>query len=180
VVHRPNVRAVVIRVVLIGLFIGVYATVWRPVRDWASAHVMAPLLKEVDTPRARQYVVRGERARAIEIRPAVGTDPVIGMAAPTGLLFVIGSVFLLALYPARLYWIYLGLYQWLLGGLMLVALAVGVGWADWGFVVFDFLETDIYQGTSLGLPLLFAWLETRSDESEAQSSFDSRPSLGSE
>lgn len=172
-VRRPNVRAVVVRVLIIGLFIGSYVIVWRPVRDLASVHVMAPLLAEVDTPRARQYAVSGERARAIEIRPAAGTGPVVDMAAPTGLLFVIGSVFLLALYPARPYWVYLGLYQWLLGGLMLGAIAVGVGWADWGFTLFDLLETDIYRGTSLGLPLLFAWLESRSDESEAQSPPDS-------
>ncbi|MCS4142575.1 hypothetical protein [Salinibacter ruber] len=166
-VRRPNVRAVVVRVLIIGLFIGSYVTVWRPVRDWASAHVMAPLLAEVDTPRARQYAVSGERARAIEIRPVAGTELVAGMAAPTGLLFVIGSVFLLALYPTRLYWVYLGLYQWLLGGLMLGALAVGVGWADWGFVLFDLLETDIYRGTSLGLPLLFAWLASHDTETES-------------
>lgn len=166
-VRRPNVRAVVVRVLIIGLFIGNYVTVWRPVRDWASAHVMAPLLAEVDTPRARQYAVSGERARAIEIRPVAGTELVAGMAAPTGLLFVIGSVFLLALYPTRLYWVYLGLYQWLLGGLMLGALAVGVGWADWGFVLFDLLETDIYRGTSLGLPLLFAWLASHDTETES-------------
>lgn len=128
---------------------------------------MAPLLAEVDTPRARQYAVSGERARAIEIRPVAGTELVAGMAAPTGLLFVIGSVFLLALYPTRLYWVYLGLYQWLLGGLMLGALAVGVGWADWGFVLFDLLETDIYRGTSLGLPLLFAWLASHDTETES-------------
>lgn len=175
---RNVTRTVVFRLLLVGLFIGSYVTIWRPVRDWASAHVMVPLLAEVDTPRARQYVVSGEQARAIEIRPATGTDPGVGMAAPTGLIFVIGSVFLLALYPARLYWIYLGLYQWLLGGLMLGALAVGVGWADWGFLLFDLLETDIYRGTSLGLPLLFAWLESRSNEFEAQSFFDSRPSRG--
>ncbi|MCS4191603.1 hypothetical protein GGP51_003099 [Salinibacter ruber] len=168
-VRRPNVRAVVVRVLIIGLFIGSYVTVWRPVRDWASAHVMAPLLAEVDTPRARQYAVSGERARAIEIRPVAGMELVAGMAAPTGLLFVIGSVFLLALYPTRLYWVYLGLYQWLLGGLMLGALAVGVGWADWGFVLFDLLETDIYRGTSLGLPLLFAWLASQSDNTETES-----------
>lgn len=168
-VRRPTVRAIVVRVLIVGLFMGGYVTVWRPVRDWASAYVMAPLLAEVDTPRARQYAVSGERARAIEIRPAAGTDPVADMAAPTGLLFVIGSVFLLALYPTRLFWVYLGLYQWLLGGLMLGALAVGVGWAEWGFTVFDLLETDVYRGTSLGLPLLFAWLESRSEDSDPQS-----------
>ncbi len=161
-------RTVFLRLLMVGLFIGGYVTGWRPVRDWASGHVMAPLLAEVDTPRARQYVVSGAPARAVEIRPATGSTPVVGMAAPTGLLFVIGSVFLLALYPTRLYWVYLGLYQWLLGGLMLGALAIGIGWADWGFTVFDLLETDIYRGTSLGLPLLFAWLESRSEHSESE------------
>ncbi|MCS4157990.1 hypothetical protein [Salinibacter ruber] len=90
------------------------------------------------------------------------------MAAPTGILFVIGSIFLLALYPTRLYWVYLGLYQWLLGGLMLGALDIGVGWADWRFTLLDLLETDIYRGTSLGLPLLFAWLESRSENTESE------------
>lgn len=163
-------RTVFLRLLLVGLFIGGYVTVWRPVRDWTSANVMAPLLAEVDTPRARQYVVDGAPARALEIRPATGSTPIAGMAAPTGVLFVIGSVFLLALYPTRLYWVYLGLYQWLLGGLMLGALAIGIGWADWGFTVFDLLKTDIYQGTSLGLPLLFAWLESRSENTESEPS----------
>lgn len=83
-------------------------------------------------------------------------------------VFVIGSVFLFALYPTRSYRVYLGLYQWLLGGLMLGALAIGVGWVEWGFTVFDLLGTDIYRRTSLGLPLLFAWMESRSEHSESQ------------
>lgn len=155
-------RAIAVRILLIGLFLAAYVLAWRPVRDWASAHVMAPLLSQVDTPRAQQYVVSGARARVVEIRPATGTEPVADMAAPTGLLFVIGSVFLLALYPTRPYWVYLGLYQWLLGGLMLGMLAVGLGWADWGFTVYELLHTDLYRGTSLGLPLVFVWLEARS------------------
>ena len=166
-VCRPTIRTVVVRVLLVGLFIGSYVTVWRPVRDWASAHVMAPLLAKVDTPRARQYTVSGKRPRAIEVRPATESEPVAGMAAPTGLLFVIGSVFLLALYPTRPYWLYLGLYQWGLGGFMLGALAIGIGWAEWGFTVYDLLQTDIYRGTSLGLPLLFAWLESRAEHAES-------------
>lgn len=155
-------RTAAVRLLLIGLFLGAYVMVWRPARDWASAHVMAPLLAQVDTPRAQRYDVSGARARVVEIRPATETEPVADMAAPTGLLFVIGSVFLLALYPTRPYWVYLGLYQWLLGGLMLGLLAVGLGWADWGFTVYELLETDIYRGTSLGLPLVFVWMEARS------------------
>jgi len=37
-------RIVFLRLLLVGLFIGGYVTVWRPARDWTSANVIAPLL----------------------------------------------------------------------------------------------------------------------------------------
>ena len=171
--ERVPVRAVFVRLLVVGVFLGTYVTVWRPARDWASARVLAPLLAQVDTERARRYEVRGAPSRAVEVRRANAPPerpPVASMAAPTGLLFVIGSVFLLALYPTRLYWLYLGLYQWALGGLLLGLLAVGIGWADGGFRAFAFLSEDVYRGTSLGLPLVFAWLDARRPSSDGESS----------
>lgn len=44
---------------------------------------------------------------------------------------------------------------------MLGLLAVGLGWADWGFTVFELVRTDVYRGTSLALPLVFLWLDAR-------------------
>jgi hypothetical protein len=52
------------------------------------------------------------------------------------------EAFLVHVCPTRPYWVYLGLYQWLLGGLMLSALAIGIGRADQGFIDFDLPETD--------------------------------------
>lgn len=157
----PLARTVAIRILCVGLFLAAYVTVWRPVRDWASSHVMAPVLSQVDTPRARQFEIHGDPPRAVEINSASTSAPVATMATPTGLLFVIGSVFLLAVRPRRLYWVYLGAYQLCLGVLMLALLAVGVGWGSWGFTVFELLRTDIYRGTSLALPLVFLWLDMR-------------------
>lgn len=69
--------------------------------------------------------------------------------------------------PTRPYWVYLGLYQWALGALTLGLLAVGIGRADWGFTAYEFLSTDVYRGTSLGLPLLFVWTAACSAPSKA-------------
>jgi hypothetical protein len=172
------VRAVLLRLLCIGLFLGAYVTAWRPARDWLSGHVMAPLLARVDTPRAQQYEIRGAPARIVEIRragaPAEG-PPVADMTAPTGLLFVIGSLFLLALFPTHPYWLYLAAYQWSLGAVMLGLLAVGVGWVDWGFQAYSFLAEDVYRGTSLGLPLVFAWWVRRSRTRGASAASDEAP-----
>lgn len=154
-------RKVLLRLLCIGLFLGAYATVWRSARAWIAAQGMAPLLTQIDTPRAETYTVSTEQARAVTIYAPKDTTPRADMAAPTGFLFVIGSVFLLAVYPTRPYWVYLGAYQWVLGGLMVAMLAIGIGWAEWGFQAYSFLAEDVYRGTSLGLPLVFAWLMSR-------------------
>lgn len=157
----PLARTVAIRILCIALFLAGYVTVWRPARNWASSHLMAPLLSQVDTPRSRQFEIHGDPPRAVEIHSPSASTPVATMATPTGLLFVIGSIFLLAVRPRRPYWLYLGAYQLLLGLAMLGLLAVGIGWADWGFTVFELVRTDIYRGTSLALPLVFLWLDSR-------------------
>ncbi|PSQ99114.1 MAG: hypothetical protein BRD53_01530, partial [Bacteroidetes bacterium SW_7_64_58] len=86
-----------------------------------------------------------------------------------------GSLFLLALFPAHPYWLYLAAYQWSLGAVMLGLLAVGVGWVDWGFQAYSFLAEDVYRGTSLGLPLVFAWWVRRSRTQGASAASDEAP-----
>ena len=46
-------------------------------------------------------------------------------------------------------------------------LAVGVGWADWGFRAYSFLAGDVHRGLSLGLSLMFARWARRSRNRDA-------------
>jgi hypothetical protein len=157
-------RPVAVRVLFVGLLIAGYVTAWRPARDWLSGHVAAPLLRQVDTPRAQQYTIHGAPDRIVEIRTANRSAPVATFMTPAGALFVVGGVLLLLLAPWRPYWLYLGLYQLLLGAGMLATLAVGLGWTDAGFVVYDFLRGTVYPGTSLAAPLLVYGLQVWADD----------------
>ncbi len=161
-------RPVAVRALLVGLFVAGYVTAWRPARDWLSGHVVAPLLRQVDTPRAQQYTVDGAPDRAVAIRTDGRAGPVATFMTPAGALFVMGGALLLLLAPGRLYWLYLGLYQLLLGAGMLGALAVGLGWADGGFVVYDFLRGTVYPGTSLAAPLVAYALHARRDDAPTE------------
>lgn len=157
-------RPVAVRVLFVGLFLAGYVTAWRPARDWLSGHVVAPLLRQVDTPRAQPYTIDGTPERIVEIRRPGRSAPVATFMTPAGALFVVGGTLLLLLAPWHLYWLYLGLYQLLLGAGMLATLAVGVGWAEGGFVVYDFLRGTVYPGTSLAAPLVAYGLQARRDD----------------
>lgn len=163
-----SARDVWLRALLIGLFLAAYILAWRPVRDWTSHTIAGPLLTQIDTPRSQKYIVDAAPARAIEIRRSDTSSPVAGLAMPTGLLFAIGSVFLLVMRPARPYWIYLGAYQIFLGAVMLGLLGVGIGWANWGFTAYEVVSTDIYRGTSLGLPLVLIWSDIALDREKGE------------
>jgi hypothetical protein len=84
------------------------------------------------------------------------------MHTPTGAFFVLAGMLLIALYPRHPYWLYVAAYQVGLSALMFGMLAVGVGWADWGFSVFQFLGGEFYQGTSLAVPFLLLRADGRS------------------
>jgi len=158
-----SLRTVLARLLLIGLFLGAYALLWRPARAWLARHAMGPVLAQVETTRARQFDINTDLDRVVEVRHPSSEQPVAALVTPTGFLFVLGTTFLLALRPRRPYWLYLGLFQWLLGGLMLGSMAVGMGWTDWGFTAHAFIREMVYPGTSLALPLVFVWMSPRTD-----------------
>lgn len=141
------------RTFLVAVFVVVYLVVWRPVRGWVATDVMGPALSRIDTPRSDRYSVRAG-GRVVEVQHIDSSDRVGVMKTPTGNFFVLAGMLLIALYPGHPYWLYVAAYQLGLGALMLGMLAVGVGWADWGFAVFQFLEGEFYQGTSLAVPFL--------------------------
>lgn len=141
------------RVLFVGLFVVAYLVIWHPARGWIASGVMKPALSWIDTPRSDRYSVdsfsRGITVRRVNPSGNVGT-----MKTPAGGFFVLAAMFLIALYPRHPYWVYVAAYQFGLGTFMFGMLAVGVGWADWGFTVFQILEQEFYQGTSLAVPFL--------------------------
>lgn len=141
------------RTFLVAVFVVVYLVAWRPVRSWVATDVMGPALSQIDTPRSERYVVRAQ-GRAVAVQNVGSSDRVGVMKTPMGNFFVLAGMFLIALYPRHPYWLYVAAYQLGLGALMLGMLAMGVGWADWGFAVFKFLDGEFYQGTSLAVPFL--------------------------
>jgi hypothetical protein len=92
--------------------------------------------------------------RAVDVQHIDSSNRVAVMKTPTGYFFVLTGMLLIALYPRHPYWLYVAAYQLGLGAFMLGSLAVGVGWAEWGFALFQFLDGGFYQGTSVAVPFL--------------------------
>ena len=150
---KHRVQQAAIRAALIGLFLAAYVWIWRPARDTIARHVMTPALAQVETARAQQFRITSAE-RVVEVRRARSGAIVEAMDTPAGILFVIATVVLLAVVPKRPYWLAVGAYQMALGAVMLGALAIGVGWAAWGFELFRFLDEVFYRATSLAAPLV--------------------------
>ena len=161
-ISRFSVWTIVTRTTFVVLFAGICLVVWRPVHEWAATHVVAPVLAQVDTPRAQQYRVVSE-GRDVAVYQS--SNRIALMDLPTGGIFVFAGMFLIAVRPYRPLWLYVALYQWGLGIFMLGGLIAGIGWSDWGFSVFHLLDGEFYQGTSFGLALLLWQMCSRSDRS---------------
>jgi hypothetical protein len=114
---------------------------------------MKPALSEIDTARSAHYSV-STRGRAVAVQRIDPSERLGVMKVPVGNFFVLAGMLLIALYPRHPYWLYLAGYQLGLSALMFGMLAIGMGWADWGFAVYQFLEGEFYQGTSLAVPFL--------------------------
>lgn len=148
------------RAFLVGVFVVGYLVVWRPVRSWVATDIMQPVLSRIDTPRSDRYSVSAG-GRVVVVQHLESSDRVGVMKTPTGNFFVLAGMLLIALYPRHPYWLYLAGYQLGLSALIFGMLAIGMGWADWGFAVFHFLEGEFYQGTSLAVPFLLLRAEGR-------------------
>jgi hypothetical protein len=141
------------RGVFVALLLLAYVYAWRPARAWVTSHIIHPTLASLETPRAAQYQVTASYL-SVDVRASSGGGRSVALRPTAGLLFVLPAVFLLLLFPNEPYWIYLFGYHLVLGTCMVGAVTIGVGWADWGFAVYQFLIGYILKATSLAAPLL--------------------------
>lgn len=144
---------------VIVLLVVAYATIWRPARAVLTRHLAYPVLTSVDTERARTFNPT-LKAGGLSIALRSSEPSVSGGAfrAPVGILFLLPALFLVAFFPYRPYWFYFWGVHLVLGLLQLGAVALGVGWTDWGFVLNSFLRGYVVQGVSLAAPIVALYL----------------------
>ena len=150
-----------------GLLLAFYVVALRPARLWTAAHVARPLFEAVETPRASGFVLavspgRPDAVYAVPRDRADGRDAqqlereggVAEWAAPVGVLFILPAMFLLAAFPARLFWLGLLGYHVAVGAVSMGVFAVGLGWFDPAFAMYTFARTYLTESVSLVVPLL--------------------------
>ena len=164
VARRPRLWGALFAVALLAL----YVTAIRPARLWTAAYVARPLFEAIDTPRARGYAVlvspnRPDAVYAVPVATADGRDPqqlerediaVAEWAAPVGVLFILPAMFLVAVFPTRLFWAGLLGYHVAIGAVSLAVFAVGLGWFAPAFGLYTFARTYLTESVSLVVPLL--------------------------
>lgn len=134
------------------LLLIVHMTVWREARNLLARHVAYPLVAAVDTDRAAQFDLDAESFdRTITaVRADAGAEGEMEVyRVPANMDYLLAALVLIALFPRRLYWLYLWLAHLGVGALALAAFAVGLGWTDAGFAVGVFLRVYILRAVSL-------------------------------
>ena len=105
----------------------------------------------ISTERAASYNMNlSGDGLSVSVSPTDSDLPSGGLRAPAGILFLGPAVLLALFFPRRPFWLYFLSLHLVLGALELGAVALGVGWADWGFVVQRFLHVYVLKGVSLG------------------------------
>ena len=150
---RLSWRSVSLRLVLVGLLLGVYATAWRPARTWIATDIIAPTLRTASPP----GWVTSRGVSVFVQRPDTSTSA--HFRTPAGLLFLLPALGLILLSPRRPYWLYLWAYQLLFGSMLVGVLWAGLQGSDAFFDLYHFLNGRVYMGTSLAAPLLAFWVE---------------------
>ena len=147
-------RAITLRLLLMGLLFVGYWTAWRPARDVVLNQLAAPVLQwSAPTETAVQ-------ASGGPIRIKVPNGPESALPAPAGMPFLLPALFLVAAFPKHAYWMLF----WV-GHCMLFAVIVATWSAalmQWpgAMALADFLQTygvDLY---SIGVPVAL-WVRHR-------------------
>lgn len=140
-------RAVAVRLLLMGLLFVGYWTAWRPARTVVLNEAAAPVL-QWSAPTDTAVQARGGPVR-ITLPGGMSTS----LPAPAGIPFLLPALFLVAAFPKRLYWLFFWAGHCALFFLLVAAWSAALmGWPG-ALPIADFLKTygvDLY---SLGVPI---------------------------
>ena len=146
--------------VLAALLVAAYVAVLRPARVILTCHLSYPSLEAIETERAQRFRIKLRDGNlSIGLRSSTPSVAAGSFRAPAGILFLLPALFLVAFFPYRPYWLYIGGFHLVLGALQLGAVVMGLGWTDWGFTLNRFLNGYLIQGGSLAVPILALYLD---------------------
>lgn len=150
----PMLRAVAIRLVLMGLlFIG-YWTAWRPARSVVLNQAAVPVLEwSAESPNAI-------RASGGPVNITLPNGNETGLPAPAGIPFLLPALFLIAAFPKRAYWALFWVGHCMVFALMVAAWSAALMEWPGAAALAGFLQTygvDLY---SLGIPVAL-WVRHR-------------------
>lgn len=137
----------------IALLLG-YEYALRPARVVFVERVALPAFESIETDRSEQMTLVRATELTIRAVPEDGDREPLHYAAPAGALFLLGGLFLVFMFPERLYWLILLGYHLSLGLVALGLFALGVGWWDPAFHLFRFSRTYASDVVGLLVPLV--------------------------
>lgn len=149
-----TLRAIAVRLLLMGLLFVGYWTAWRPARTVVLNQVAVPVLQwSAPTEAAVQ-------ARGGPVRIALPGDTETSVPAPAGIPFLLPALFLIAAFPKRPYWALFWVGHCMLFGLVVASWSAALMQWPGAAVLAGFLQTygvDLY---SIGVPVAL-WVRHR-------------------
>lgn len=112
------------RLFVVGLLLVVYVFLWTPVRRGFTQHVAQPLV-ELGCPTSTSActaISGGGKTLMVRLPPEKTPPSSLSLPAPAGISFLLPALFLIALAPQRLHW----LWFWL-GHVVIGTIVVGLG-----------------------------------------------------
>lgn len=117
------------RLFVVGLLLVVYVFLWTPVRRGFTQHVAQPFVEMgcPTSPSGCTAVSGGGKTLVVRLPPKNTPPSSLSLPAPAGISFLLPALFLIALAPQRLYWLWFWLGHVVIGaiGMSLGALTVG-------------------------------------------------------
>ena len=141
------------RLIAVVFVVALYYGMWRPMRTAYIQHWAYPVLEQAARDSPVSVEARGRVVQAFGSERATPLSP-LNLKAPAGDKAFLGVVMFALLFPLRPYWMGLWGYNIVVGLIAFWGFRLGVGGADWGFGLAQFVQKTLGEAISLALPPL--------------------------